>query len=235
MSSRKKPHVIHIGGCISASGPEDRVDFCNCYHLRFTICVRFKVYRVVMCRDWVHYVAGSIIDPTRNGIKSGATGSVIEKEIRHHFGIKLSHWWSTPGNRIPRCAKGKKLCDPLGHYPDYFREVVMSNKYGHIYNCIPCAEILAQDELDTDQYNAPDDYDHREMWMRNSRDSENISYNKGKYRSFLKVLSQIASDRVYRWKVDAEMNREDVAIKLLKLKIKDHATDEQQVTASLPV
>ncbi len=238
--------MIRMGGCINNASPyEERTDQCRCYKITFSLCYRFKMYDVTMCREWVRYMASASrkedgLHPTYRP----TWGGIIVEQVHKFFpGMVPYMKMSKPSGMV-----GKKLCGSYQYYPTAFREVVMSNKWGHISHYISTKSILTDFPesihygigLYLSEYNPTlRNPDARRRGMTIERNNYYaVDYNTREFKRFQLALWRIYSSRESKFPQPV-MHDMDSCIKfaqrLLKLKIEDHATSEQQVPATLPV
>lgn len=208
---------------------------CNCFKIRFHACAWLKYYSVEMCREWVKYMASSL--PNKE-YEEQRQSKVIVNAVAEHLQFRPCDWIRP--KVVPKAKAAMDAIAVLGYVPDVFREVVMCNRYGHVENHIPVRWLLTQDDLPVNPYDTRmRDAKQMQVWQRNAWGSEVAQHNRDLFARTLCALHNLASDKKltkYRGcDLSYGMNRLQAAVKLLELKTKHHETDEQQVSAALPL
>lgn len=217
---------IHIGGCILNRSPSDMHGAdCDCFKIEFLACSFGKAYRVQMCREWVRYMAEREQWFATHG--NERTSNVVKRYVREalNAGDDMFRWHYT---KRPRSKVGKEVAGDYERLPTHFIEVVMDNRYGRLSQMIPC-HIAA--EIGTPNIGPINNWTG---WVRGWRDV--IDVNRVMYRRFTKALER-ACCRTEACKLTGLDDRRLLVSmnELLKIKIKEHETDEQQISAALPV
>lgn len=179
--------VTHIGGCILNRSPNDlHGDSCDCYKIEFYACAFGASYHVQMCREWVRYMAQRVNSPTSHD--KDRTRSVVETAVIHHFGASDDFLrWHFHKSRRPRSKVAIEVAGEYASLPTHFVEVVMSNRYGHIEQMIPCHEAASY------AYYCP--YTRKDIsmqvWTGWTKSYNNvISVNQWRHRLFMNALQR---------------------------------------------
>jgi hypothetical protein len=189
MREREKIETVVLGGCIENQRPSDKSEGCNCFQVSMSICYKFKVYRVTICREWARYMACNRV-PVYGHRTETAWGEVVTNAIKDHFSI-------IPVTQLRgiyiRSKTLYNIVQPLGYFPSYFREVVMYNRYGYLVNQIPLTEIAERVYYDVykPEERLPDHYEHHWELAHNKWDETSIGYNEQELKKFRRVLARI--------------------------------------------
>jgi hypothetical protein len=238
--------AIRLGGCIDNKSPHDQcTEACQCYKITFSVCYRFKIYEVTMCREWVRYMAGA--SRKQSGLHSSyrpTWGQIITDEVHKFFEGKIP--WMKLSR--PTSEKGKKLCGSYEYYPTAFREVMMMNKWGYIDHYVDIKTILGEFPEHIQSGYGLYLHQYRPGHKREDAFRRSLSHERNNYRAEQHNRDEWSKFQLALWRIYASreskfpqsiMHDMDSCMKfaerLLKLKIEDHATNEQQIPASLPV
>jgi len=227
-------NAIHIGGCILNRSPHEmRGDNCDCFKIRFTACAWLQHHSVQMCREWVKYMASSL---PRKSWESDQQSQVIKKAVCDHFSITEQYPYID--KIVPKAKKLIEAVAPLGYVPQYFREVVMCNRYGHFENHISVRWILTEEHPQS-PYGGVYGKKGEQLWEQKMWGYEIAMHNRDLYWRFIAALYNLANNKkLTKYKgcnLSYGMNPLQATIKLLQLKTQQHETSEQQEPITLPV
>ena len=230
MSKELTQKPIHVGGCIKNRSPLDmHGGQCDCYKIRFSVCAWLEYHSVELCREWVANMTSSSVGRKKQE-------DIVHDAVCSHFRIIPSSF--VIRKIVPKAKAAIEAVAVLGYIPETFREVVMCNRYGRIENHISVRWILT-DGIGKRPYMGMYGASKSQLWQLNSWGIELAYHNADLYRRFICALHNISNNKKLTkhrgFDIAYGMNPAQAAVKLLELKIKNHETDEQQVSAALPV